>query len=384
MCYIQINLQVNKSKSDLGAELALKRALLSEMPRNSDGFFVMSGNEVVKTMDLKTAEQAVYDFPATGLIAHCRYATQGDKTQENIHGYHLDKWQFLHNGFTGVGDVKSDKSDSLLFFEILVNELNKVKKEKAIANVIQRVSSKHGFIGRAVLIDKEADRAFLFGDFKCYLLNKNYIAICSAFQRFDEITRPIDVAGLVFGEAEKIPINVAELELEGVYIIDRLSSDFKFRKIREFAEGERKTTNYNFREYRGGWDNGDYDNQGRVGFAVEDRTKKDDDLPEIDFIDLGAGCYTTEDDADNGFYDSDNHWHTWDDMSLAEAAALSGVQEARPVIRDKKDLPRLDNGKVNWDELSDEEYWHYVQQERGLTEQPKISCDLQNSEKKLF
>lgn len=310
MCYIQLSIRVNDKKINSDVDELIKLTAISEMESNENGTFVKVGGKEIRTLNRTEGINAIMDADTNGLMLHHRFATSGAVTANNVHGWTSGKWQFLHNGWCfGTDATAKGDSDSLIFFNALVQKLSKVKKDKAISNVIQSVATKLEFHGRAMLYDTEKNRAFLFGDFQCYFINENYIVITSKSQDFDSLKCPVRVAGLHFEEAKQIEFKVLEQELNGIYVLDNLGeANQKFTKLAKWDEPSYQTNANN--RYAWAGDDDLYDEVGSAHTAKRVNV----DIEEREIIDQ-HGSYILPDDENEGWYDKSGIFHFWGDTT---------------------------------------------------------------------
>lgn len=316
MCYIQMTIKTDKNRASNNVERVLRQQVFKAMYDNNDGFFLKNGKFEVKTLDRKQAYNALDQANMDGLIVHCRLATQGAVDISNVHGYSDGKWQLVHNGWAYGCSGSKEKSDSRIFFEILVRELANAKTEKTIAKKIQKVVLETEFRGRAILSDNENDRAFLFGDFQVYSINKQYLAICSSKQDFEAITIPYEVAGLTFEDKHGLSFKVLGGTIEGIYVINGIhATQPKFKFIQELKEAEYTSYGYTNRA----WNDGYYHNYGYTGSFDDipqgNHTKATP--PEADRYycsESGFKYYCTEATSEEGYFDLNNNFHEWSEL----------------------------------------------------------------------
>lgn len=201
MCYIMISKRINNNR-DLAVEAKIKKVALEKLEANSDGFFISDGTVPLRTMDKDVAIKAIKDMPFDNAIMHFRFATVGKKDISNVHGWEASGFQFLHNG--GVSEyeperdrygyrVKDDKglewehTDSkMLFDDLRLRIMKEGVSDKKIIRAIKWTINNCSFWGRAVLIDKIHDKAFLFGDWRVYLAEKQYLVFSSHDISFEQ------------------------------------------------------------------------------------------------------------------------------------------------------------------------------------------------------
>ena len=97
---------------------------------NSDGFgfYDIESGKVYRTMDMKKAEQ-VLKSTNRPFVAHCRYATRGNTSIENVHPFNTKNGGLLfHNGTVG----------SL--------ECSKTNDSRQIANILEHVTDVEAFL----------------------------------------------------------------------------------------------------------------------------------------------------------------------------------------------------------------------------------------------
>lgn len=186
MCYILIAKQLKEPTVLI--EQQIRSILKDQADKNADGFFVKNDSEVLRTLDEKAALPRLKDVTLNNLMVHFRWASAGRVTTDNVHGWELGDWTFLHNG--GVTDyIKSygqsrtqEEADSYLFFQdlyLFLQEINQ-RKDKQVEKVIRDVATSTNFFGRAALYNNVTDKMYLFGDFHVYRFEDAYIIISSA------------------------------------------------------------------------------------------------------------------------------------------------------------------------------------------------------------
>ena len=232
---------------------SIKDILKAKMITNPDGFYLAGNGKALRTMDRKKAESVLDDLDMDILLSHFRIATQGKKELDNVQGWTIDNWTFIHNGsFGGYSEIgkfplQYEKSDSLRFFEELLAKLKKVKsyKDKAVRQAIQdTISGTASFWGRCVLHDRTSDRLFLFGDWHLYALADSHLIISSAKLDFGKTNKTKTINGLEFkfsgGNAE-----IGEGEIDGISVIKNFSSyAWSFKQLGSL---EKPKNNFGFR-----------------------------------------------------------------------------------------------------------------------------------------
>jgi len=102
--------------------------IASILAMNPDGvgFYDLTTGELRKTMDYNTA--FAWLESETPYVAHCRYATKGETTLDNVHPFPLDENHLLMMNGTIDGYVDDDASDT----RQLVNQLQYVKPDNVL------------------------------------------------------------------------------------------------------------------------------------------------------------------------------------------------------------------------------------------------------------
>ena len=182
MCVI---LLVLKKENNQELNNIIKNNVFNFAVYNDDGFalMAMSRNDKIEPLlirrldyDYKTIDEAIdnYDF----LNIHLRTATTGERSVDNCHLWRKGNWIFSHNGtIYEMGNAKI--CDSKDFFDTLFDK-KLLKKNKINYEAIQKYMRDSHYTGRSVIYNTEQKKAYLFGDFKTFALNKNYLAVCSA------------------------------------------------------------------------------------------------------------------------------------------------------------------------------------------------------------
>lgn len=249
----------------------LRDTIKQKFIANNEGFFVssLSDKRQIRTMDKQQAETLLEQVNLNGLIVHARSATTGLINQDNVHGWQIEGWQFVHNGqvFTGYTStiaVEKD-TDSLVLFRNLVKNINTRKpSNKNVIKAIRQELDAVSFWGRAALYDHVHDRMFLIGDWYTYLINNQVVVISSADLLWtDEI---IKTHGMTFELGGEV----------GMELIDGLAVISNFSK-----------PNFYYKHY------GKLELDKPAGFGFENRTKVYNS-PAIKHA--GAGSYLEDDD----------------------------------------------------------------------------------------
>jgi gamma-glutamylcyclotransferase (GGCT)/AIG2-like uncharacterized protein YtfP len=116
------------------------------------GFYDIKNDKLVKSMDMKIAEQLMSQ--SIPYVAHCRLATLGEKTIDNVHGFELGDWLVFMNG-TIKGLAEKDKNDTKQMVELL-----KYIKPEHVANFLS------GFEARFLLINRVTKAVIRTGKWK--------------------------------------------------------------------------------------------------------------------------------------------------------------------------------------------------------------------------
>lgn len=178
------------SNPSVMVENRIRQILKEKADRNSDGFFIKTPEGELRTIDDRIANPTIQQVNLDDLMLHFRFATAGKITENNVHGWEIGDWKFLHNGHVSGYTInhinqnirEREDSDSLSFFKDLVLFLNEInsKKDKQVARVIQQMVKDTNFSGRAVLYNMKTDKMYLFGDFHIYCFGDSHIVISSA------------------------------------------------------------------------------------------------------------------------------------------------------------------------------------------------------------
>lgn len=231
MCVI---LLVLKKENNEKLNEVIKNNVFNFAVYNGDGVAVLATSRNKNTeplyyrgleykQDIINKAVSDYDF----LNFHFRQATTGEKSNDNCHLWQKDNWIFSHNGT--IYDMGNKKiCDSLDFFNSLFDK-KFLKKNKIKYEAIQDYMLRSRYTGRSVIYNTELKKAYLFGDFKTFALDKNYLAICSADIETTSIVSLFNVGFEV--ESEDTTIEKLEVELDGVHIID-----YQKEKIYQLAD----------------------------------------------------------------------------------------------------------------------------------------------------
>ena len=245
MCYIMISKRIRDNSRDLAVEAKIKKVALEKLVANPDGFFIQNGDVPLRTMDIELAKQVIKDMPFDNAIMHFRYATVGKKDVTNVHGWEASGFQFLHNG--GVSEYEPKRNSygyriaddvgldwehtdsKRLFDDLRLEILKRGISSKKIIKAIKYVINNCSFWGRAVLIDKVHDKAFLFGDWHTYLADDSYLIFSSADINMEQDFK-LNRHGIDFEYSTK---PLLESSFDGVAIISNFSKPnfhFKYRE----------------------------------------------------------------------------------------------------------------------------------------------------------
>ena len=268
MCYIMIAKRLNNSRNPK-VEQQLREIALSKAVTNSDGFFIDYAGASIRTMDKEEAKKTLNRIPFDNTLMHFRFATTGKKDVSNVHGWELNGFQFLHNGMaSGLGqkednnpdtltqmdkdeeeyfnrkygnpqfDLPSEKkkalmladADSKILFKKIVKKIEEFgNSDKKIVKAIKYVVNNCWFWGRAVLIDKAHDKAYLFGDWHVYLVAESYVVYSSA-KLDDTLEYERSIHGIGFRVKENQLTNAVENTFDGIAIIKNFTKpNFHFK-----------------------------------------------------------------------------------------------------------------------------------------------------------
>ena len=240
MCVIML---VLKKENDEKLNEAILNNAVSFSNYNNDGLSIlaMSRDKNKEPLyyrgldyDYETIKKAVYDYDFINY--HARTATKGKKSVDNCHLWKRDNWIFSHNGM--ISDMGNDEMcDSLDFFNTLFDK-KLLKKDKIKYESIQQYISDSRFTGRCVIYNIKQNKAYLFSDFKCFALNRNYLAICSAEIDTESSVSLFNVRFDI--ESDNENIEKLEGDLSGVHLIN-----YNTEKIYQLAEEKHYYGNYN-------------------------------------------------------------------------------------------------------------------------------------------
>lgn len=279
MCFILTSIKI---KEDEQARGAIVEVLEDAQKSNSHGTGSVCFNEkkdnVFSIRRERTAsiqemfgDVSMYDV----VNYHFRMATQGNKTEENVHFWKRGNWVFAHNGQVfGMGNDR--KSDSRVFFNSLIRKKYVMTNGVVKFDKIQEYMYSGGFWGRFILINVKSKKMYFFGDFHFYLLNRAYMVITSAFADFES---RLNVYGIEW-ELEN-GLEVLEKTMDGVYVLDVAKKEF-----RQISEGYHKplSSHYGYEAYTPS-----KPTTGQTGFASLTAPKeKKEDKPRT------AGSYVKE------------------------------------------------------------------------------------------
>ena len=191
-----ISKKLNNNR-DEAVEAKIKKVAIAKLQDNPDGFFIQNGNVPLRTIDKDLAIKTIKGMPFDNAIMHFRMATVGKKNVENVHGWEQAGFQFLHNGIVSDYSPKRtagynfnttetnpglnwEHTDSYMLFQDLLKKIAEYgNSDKKIIKAIKYTINNLEFWGRAVLIDKAQDKAFIFGDWHTYIIDKSYLLFSS-------------------------------------------------------------------------------------------------------------------------------------------------------------------------------------------------------------
>jgi len=276
-----ISKKINNNR-DEAVEQKIKKVALEKLAANPDGFFIQDGDRSIRTINKADAINVIKEMPFDNAIMHFRMATVGKKNVENVHGWEAGGFQFLHNGMirdydyspkTEIGFTTTKKetyvqehSDSKLLFDALLLEVQKQgNSDKKIIKAIKKVINNCEFWGRAVLIDKAQDKAFLFGDWHVYLVENSYLLFSSADINVEQ-DYVIKTHGVTFEYSTK---PLLESEFDGIAIIKRFSQpNFHWKYRTELEDATLDEREYTYTEQGTNYYGQDEDER---QFAQEDK-----------------------------------------------------------------------------------------------------------------
>jgi len=224
MCYIMLVKRLGKPNE--GIEKKIRDILKTKMKGNQHGFFLKNHGGEMRTLDEKKAEQVVEEMDLDSVMTHFRWASAGAISEDNVHGWEHNGWQIVHNGTISsyaTGGRSQVETDSLLFFNDLMLMLNDIKpqKTKKVCRTIQKLCTEVDFSGRCALYNAKADKMYLFGDFKTYLYDNQYV-IVSSMELYSWGESTISKGGFKF-VSNSDPI--AKVSIDGVGVIHNFSKD---------------------------------------------------------------------------------------------------------------------------------------------------------------
>ena len=253
-----ISKKLNNNRN-LETEAKIKKVALEKLRENPDGSFIQSENVPLRTLDKSLAIKTIADMPFDNVLLHFRTATTGKVNLDNIHGWEQDSFQFLHNGWIsdyspkatsnfGYGTATTtlakdaEHTDSYLLFMDLVKAINdRGRSDKKIIKSIKKVIKNCSFYGRAILVDKLQDKAFLFGDWYSYLADDSYLIVSSHDINLEQ-EYEVKSHGLRFEYSSKA---LLENEFEGIILIKNFSQpNFHFQHRGELEEKDTYKDSY--------------------------------------------------------------------------------------------------------------------------------------------
>lgn len=255
-----ISKRINNNR-DEAIEQKIKKVAIEKLDANPDGFFIQNnGFPAIRTLSKDLAIKTIKEMPFDNCVMHFRMATVGKKNIENVHGWENEGFQFLHNGMIRDYDYSpkieieytapnketyiQEHSDSKLLFDALLLEITKQgNSDKKIIKAIKKVVNNCEFWGRAVLIDKTQDKAFLFGDWHVYLIENSYLLFSSADINIEQ-NYMVKSHGISFEYSTK---PLLESEFDGIAIIKRFNQPNFYWKFRtELEDASLDNRNYTY------------------------------------------------------------------------------------------------------------------------------------------
>jgi hypothetical protein len=233
MCLTGVIISLNQSNKEKSKRI-IEDTLEEQAFYNPDGFSLVSSSlkmnriNQAKTLDRKTALEAISQDNSPLLFYHFRLATSGQKNAEGLHFWRRNNFLFAHNGSSHNLPVGSPLVDSQYFFYQLISRINDKERNKPfqVAKVLKEEFG--GQIGRFQLLDLKNGRAYFVGDWKAYLINNDYLLISSGSLSFSQERK---VKGLSFSKGIN---NILKATFRGVYSLEK-GNFFKLANINDYS-----------------------------------------------------------------------------------------------------------------------------------------------------
>lgn len=235
-------------------EHKLKKIAIEKMESNGDGFYLESfggkKQNKLRTLDKNEMAKMVKRIGFENIILHWRLATTGKKTKDNVQGWKVGDWQFVHNGIVDgyITDKNQDWSDSWYLFNVLASKIQNQNAitDMDIVSVINGVMTTINFWGRYALYNTATDKLYLVGDWYVYLLNESNLVLSSASLKFVGNKEKIQ-NGFVFNVEQDFL--ASEKEIDGIGVISHWSTqNFEYQYLNTLH------SHYISAGMYGGWD----------------------------------------------------------------------------------------------------------------------------------
>lgn len=231
MCFIGVNV---KLKQDPQALLAVLKLFVEEQSDNKDGTGAYCYNikepGSMYRREMKVSKETIAEDLATFDIVnyHFRFGTGGLKDETNIHFWKMGNWLFAHNGTVSNYGDKTHCDSFNLFTEMFRRRYFKSNGYVAYEKIAKFINETM-FWGRFLAINTQTKRMYFFGDWHCYLLNRNNLLIGSATC---DLKTGINFLGLEF-DTDESAVEILEADMDGIFMYDpkkgfvELSDTFK-------------------------------------------------------------------------------------------------------------------------------------------------------------
>ncbi|CAM6004587.1 unnamed protein product [Sphagnum balticum] len=157
----------------------MQRILGKEYQQNNDALFIKTAHHDERTAAEAKGQQMISAIRGDVVLAHARYGTCGENSVLNAHGWTVNGWRMVHNGFVSqLATYGQGKCDSAKMFDELAELLKTASDDKAVSEAILKVTGENDFSGRAILWNDEQNVGYMFGDFQVYR-NREAVLISS-------------------------------------------------------------------------------------------------------------------------------------------------------------------------------------------------------------
>jgi len=229
----------------------LVEKLLEKTLTNSDGFFIATGKESIRTLDVREYRKFIRERKdsinsSKTIAGHFRIASSGGVNNKWVHGWRFGNYYGYHNGVS-CGYTKNDQNDSFEFFRDQLN-VNSWNSDKPGKKRIEKAFKKVTINGAFFLVNPDAYKVVFNKnhDIYCYLIDREIQLVTSQKVAISDLKGPIKVQTnrevavgklTYFGKASKRIVN--PLANSVIYSTDMDDNLLIFDKGNECIENEK-------------------------------------------------------------------------------------------------------------------------------------------------